>query len=250
MSYLMPLQKFLAVHRKAVNNIFLTIELLTLALWVTVFFNALQDFRSIFVQVYNFGLTLGQTAIILYAITLIPGIITRLQWFPTVTQPISSLILPFRRHFGILMFLTSFLHLSFTTTLPYFAAHDFSPPGILPELALFQWMGLIGWLALLPLWLTSNDYAQKGLGKFWKILHRLTYVALFFIFLHVAMQGVIWQYVIGPFLVLEVISWLVYWRREASKPKVVSPPAAPTIATTNVPPRSAPPATPPPTPTA
>jgi sulfoxide reductase heme-binding subunit YedZ len=241
MSYLMPVQKFLAVHRRAVNNIFLTTELLIIALWLTVFFNALSDFRAIFLQVYNLGLTLGQTAIILYAITLTPGIITRLQWFPPVTQPISSLILPFRRHFGILMFLTAFLHLSFTTTLPYFAAHNFSPPNLLPELATFQWMGLFGWLALLPLWLTSNDYAQKGLGKFWKILHRLTYVALFFIFLHVALQGVKWMYVIAPFLILEVISWLVYWRREASKPKVVTPPSAPAAAPTTSPPTTLPP---------
>lgn len=242
----MPLQRFLAVNRKVINNTFFALELGITSIWIVVFFRALSNFREVFLVVYEFGLTLGQAAIIFYVITLVPGIITRLQWFPLITQPISSLILPFRRHFGILMFLTTFLHLSFTTAFPYFAAYDFNPPSLIPELAPFQWMGLCAWLAVLPLWLSSNDYAQKGLGKFWKVLHRLTYVALFFIFLHVALQGAIWMYVIGPFLVLEPLSWIISWRRQANRPKV-APPATKVLTTADTAPQTLLPSDTPPT---
>lgn len=219
MPFLIKLQQFLAIHRKQVSNIFFFLELLTIGLWLVVYLKAFSDFDSLFLLIYEAGLKLGQAAIILYTITLLPGIITRLQWFPKITQPIASIILPFRRHFGILMFLTAFVHQSFTTTLPYYAGYDFQPPNLLPPLALFQIMGLAAWLLLLPLWLTSNDKAQKGLGKWWKIVHRLTYFALLFIFLHVGLQNAKWMYLIGSMVVLEIISWIMYWRRQRAKAK-------------------------------
>lgn len=40
----------------------------------------------------------------------------------------------------------------------------------------FLTLGLIGWLALIPLAATSFKAAQKKLGKYWRKLHRLTYV--------------------------------------------------------------------------
>lgn len=229
MSPLLDIQKYLAIHRKQISKIFLIFEVLLITFWLAVYLKSLDDYRSILVVVYEIGLKLGEIATMLYVVTLAPGIITRLQWFPQLTQPIASIILPFRRHFGILMFLTAFVHLSFTTTLPHFARYDFKPPQLLPPLALFQWMGLIAWLCLLPLWLTSNDLSQKKLGKTWKILHRFTYFALIFIFLHTALQGVIWMYLIGTTLVLEALSWIVSWRRDAinAKMRAQSIPAEP-----------------------
>jgi len=62
---------------------------------------------------------------------------------------------------------------------------------------------------------------QKKLGKWWKRLHRLTYLAMFGIFGHVALQTSKWAVVIGVFVLLEAISWFVYWRREAAKKAAV-----------------------------
>jgi sulfoxide reductase heme-binding subunit YedZ len=133
--------------------------------------------------------------------------------------------MPFRKHLGILMFISAWLHLNFTTTLPQLVANGFDASKI--ELMLFQWMGEIAWWLLLPLWLTSNDTSVKYMGKWWKRVHRLTYVALFFIFFHVALQQESWMFVIGTVAILEVASWIKGWQRtKASQTVSPTPPFA------------------------
>lgn len=205
-----------------------------MAAWFLVYFQALNNYPVVVRYLFEYGGLLGEAALILYCVTLIPGIITRLQWFPTLTRPIGSIIMLFRRHFGILMFITAFWHMTFTTYIPYYAMYNFNPPG-LPTLSTYQMMGMIAWLLLFPLWLTSNDFSQKKLGRNWKLLHKLTYISMMFIFLHVALQKANWMLVIGLFVVLEIISWIVAWRRK-SVPATV-PPTPPQ-------PAAAPPATP------
>jgi sulfoxide reductase heme-binding subunit YedZ len=192
-----------------------------MAAWFLVYFQALNNYPAVVRYLFEYGSLLGEAALILYCITLVPGIITRLQWFPTLTRPIGSIIMLFRRHFGILMFITAFWHMTFTTYIPYYAMYNFNPPG-LPTLATYQMMGMIAWLLLFPLWLTSNDFSQKKLGKYWKILHKLTYLSMMFIFVHVALQEASWMYVIGTFIVLEVISWILAWRRKTLSPPIVA----------------------------
>lgn len=212
-AFLLSLQKFFAVNKKWITNIFIVVEVLIMAVWFLIYFQALRDYPSVVEYFFKFGALLGEGALILYVITLTPGIITRLQWWPTLTRPIGAIIMLFRRHFGILMFLTAFWHMTFTTFIPYYAVYDFNPPG-LPTLSQYAMMGMVAWLLLFPLWLTSNDLAQQKLGKWWKRLHKLTYISLFFIFLHVAMQESKWMVVMGVYGILEIISWIVFWRRQ------------------------------------
>lgn len=220
MKWIIPLQRFLAVNKKLISTIFLMIEIALLLFWASIYFVAAQHYLAWFLLIYELGHTLGEAAVILYVITLTPGIITRLQWFPTLTQPISSIILPFRRHVGILMFLTAFVHLSFVMVFPYLAQYNFQLPSALPSFMLFEWMGLLAWCCLFPMWLTSNDYSQKKLGRNWKVLHRITYIALLLIFFHLALQQTKWMWIVAPAVVLEALSWIRQWQRDAARKKI------------------------------
>jgi DMSO/TMAO reductase YedYZ heme-binding membrane subunit len=58
--------------------------------------------------------------------------------------------------------------------------------GVFGRLAghVFELMGFIMVLLLIPLVLTANPWAQRKLGRYWKKLHRLTYVIWGFLALH------------------------------------------------------------------
>lgn len=209
--FLLNLQKNIVTRRGLITRIFQVIEVLSVLGFIYVYYQAIQGFNQIALFMYETGLKMGVTAVILYTLTLIPGIITRLQWWPQYTQPISGMLLPFRRHLGILMFLIVYIHMNFTTSIPLLIASDFDVSKI--QLLFFQQMGYFAWLLLFPLWLTSNDLSQKWLGKWWKRLHRLTYIALFLIFMHLALIQTNWMYLIGVVGILEIASWIVFWKR-------------------------------------
>lgn len=213
---LLVVQKFTAVNRKVLIRLCIGIEILLLVFGVYVMTNAEKLYALNFFALYDLGSKLGVTALFLYVATLLPSIITRLQWYPLVTQPFASILLPFRRHLGILMFISAWLHMSLTTTLPQLVTNGFEPNKI--QLLLFHWMGEIAWWMLFPLWLTSNDLSQRFLGKWWKRLHRLTYLAMLFIFLHVALMQEGLVFVIGGVITLEVLSWIVAQRRARLTP--------------------------------
>jgi sulfoxide reductase heme-binding subunit YedZ len=135
-------------------------------------------------------------------------------------------LMPFRRHFGITMFLSALLHSGLTVTLLAIVT------GQIPVVLQPQLMGVIALSLLFPLWLTSNDLSQQRLGKGWKVLHRLTYLALIFIFLHVAMMMKwIWGVLMGTVLILELLSWLKVWLKKPPQPVVapVSDSATPSL---------------------
>lgn len=133
----------------------------------------------------DIGRKLGTISFFLYVLTLIPGLLRRLRI--AGLMPVMTVLMLFRRQFGVLMFVTASVHQSFTTILPYLVVVNFDLTKFPPPLLTLHLTGLAAWWLLLPLWLTSNDVAVKKLGKWWKILHKLTYVALFFIMIHVAL---------------------------------------------------------------
>jgi sulfoxide reductase heme-binding subunit YedZ len=86
-----------------------------------------------------------------------------------------SSVLKVRRALGLYSFLYVVLHLGVFVYLDY---------GLDPQLlynAIFEkWYALVGFVAfllMLPLALTSTRWAMRRLGKKWKQLHRLAYVA-------------------------------------------------------------------------
>jgi len=213
--YLLFLQKLLLSRQRLINTGLFILEIILLLAWILALYTGLNNPKQVFV-VLELGGKLGTFSMILFVVTLLPGIIMRLKVIPKITLPIATLITPFRRHLGILMFITAFVHMSFSSTLPYIALQLISTGKVVlpPPFRLFEQIGLIGWMLLLPVWLTSNDFSMKKLGKWWKRLQRLTYLALWLIFAHVAMQSqpvAVLLLVVG---LLEMYSWVLVWRRK------------------------------------
>lgn len=86
----------------------------------------------------------------------------------------------------------------------------------------FLTVGLIGWLALLPLAATSFKLAQKKLGKQWRRLHRLTYAIAIIAICHLFMEAKPTDYTPYLYLLAAVIllghrlavSAIRKWRRK------------------------------------
>jgi DMSO/TMAO reductase YedYZ heme-binding membrane subunit len=201
---LLPLHQLSIKNKQLLESAFFWTEIAIVGVWIVgsviIWSNPTNAF-----SLYEVGTKLGIVSLVCYLITLVPGILTRLKLFPIL----GVLLQTYRRHFGILMFLAAFIHMSFTTTMPAFATNR--TPVIIGTPAVWGFLAL---LTLLPLWLTSNDYSQKKLGKKWKVLHRLTYIALFLIFLHQVFFEKLWVIPLGIFVLLEAVSWIAFWRRQ------------------------------------
>lgn len=149
---------------------------------------------------YEIGRYLGRVAAIVYALTLLPGMLRRIGAFPLVR----TMLMLTRRQLGVTMFWCVFAHLSLVRYFPILFTG--SNPFIAP---VFVWFGMTAFTLLFPLWLTSNETSVKKLGAWWHTIHSLTYVALFAIFLHIALQGRSWTALfVGTVMVLEVFSWI------------------------------------------
>jgi methionine sulfoxide reductase heme-binding subunit len=108
--------------------------------------------------------TLGTGAEILLFLTLLVS--------PAVTLTGQRWFFPLRRWFGIMMAATAFGDAIAASITDNFAG------GVFGRLAghVFELMGFMMAMLLIPLVLTANPWAQRKLGKFWKTLHKLVYV--------------------------------------------------------------------------
>ncbi|MBB3242596.1 sulfoxide reductase heme-binding subunit YedZ [Pseudomonas sp. Tn43] len=81
-----------------------------------------------------------------------------------------------RRQLGLWCFAYVVLHLSGYTA--FILGFDWSQLGIELRKRPYIIVGVLGFLCLLALAITSNRYSQRRLGARWKKLHRLVYVVL------------------------------------------------------------------------
>jgi sulfoxide reductase heme-binding subunit YedZ len=81
-----------------------------------------------------------------------------------------------RRQLGLWCFAYVLLHLSGYTA--FILGFDWSQLGIELRKRPYIIVGVLGFLCLLALAVTSNRYSQRRLGSRWKKLHRLVYVVL------------------------------------------------------------------------
>ena len=120
---------------------------------------------------YRLGLYFGRVSLVLYLLTLLPGICRRLS----LKHQLVSLLTLYRRQVGIVMYIFAILHALL------FASFSLKIP-------IFRLFGILAFLTLAPLFITSNNYAVKKLKQSWKTIHQLTYPALGLIFLHTALN--------------------------------------------------------------
>ena len=75
-------------------------------------------------------------------------------------------------------------------------------------------VGMAGFIAMIPLAFTSNDLSVRRLGRFWRVLHRLTYLVAILAGLHFIMlskgfdvEALAHMVVILAFLALRIGKW-------------------------------------------
>ena len=111
---------------------------------------------------------LGQGTLVLLLITLSMTPLQKLTGWPGW--------IAVRRQLGLWCFAYVVLHLSGYTA--FILGFDWSQLGIELRKRPYIIVGVLGFLCLLALVVTSNRYSQRHLGACWKKLHRLVYVAL------------------------------------------------------------------------
>lgn len=204
---------WLVSRRRLVTNLFRVAEygiIITTAVGYYFYVNL----PSALLLINQLGRKAGQAAVIFYAVTLIPGILKRFNIFPIIRVSLTL----FRRQIGVISFLFMNMHAFYLFF--FFFIEQLSWPLLTQR----QWFGFAGLWLLVPLWLTSNDWSVKTLGNLWKLLHRLTYIALFFISLHVALINQRLGILLFAVLALVIISWLVFLINKIRQPVKQTPP--------------------------
>ncbi len=164
--------------------------------------NALGDW---FILIGNW---FGKAALTVFCIVLLPGIALRFR----KSNKITGIIMFYRRQLGISVYLLGLLHLSIVWLSPKIV--DQTP---VLSLRLFEYFGLAAMLLMLPMFLTSNNFSQQKLGKWWKRIHRIIYVVAWLLFIHVALQKSLWSILIGGMAVLEWSSLVYDFGRKRQK---------------------------------
>jgi sulfoxide reductase heme-binding subunit YedZ len=113
-----------------------------------------------------------------------------------------------RRYLGVAAFGYAGLH-----TLAYLVEIGVLSASISEIAKLGIWTGWIAFVVFVPLALTSNDAAVRGMGRSWKTLQRLVYVAALFtlahwMFIHNSFAGALVHF--APLALLEVYR---VWKR-------------------------------------
>lgn len=156
--------------------------------------------------IYTLGRYLGIFAAGTFLVITIPGIFGRFG----VKHPLITIGIMFRRYTGILMFLSGFYHGLIVYEIPAIAAKVPLLPAPLQVL-----IGMVSITLAFPLFLTSNNWSMKKLGKYWKKTHKLVYVIFWTIVLHVALLGE-WKITISVACIglLEIFSLLYDWKKK------------------------------------
>ncbi len=151
-----------------------------------------------------FALKAGEYATLFFVLVSIPGIARRFRFSHKLIMIISM----YRRQLGVLTYLLILMHALILRIIPWVTTQ------IPLTFELFVAAGSLANMALFALFITSNDWSVKTLREWWGKIHTLIYVAVWFIFLHLAIQGVSkWSVIIGITAVLQVASHMYFYRR-------------------------------------
>lgn len=140
--------------------------------------NPAQELTHLFGRVSIYALAFNITLGSYFWLTTKSSLI--LRYFPTVLRvPLKK----FRRHLGVAGFLYLFVHLGF-----HFLIEAGIPEGFQAIFeAKYLWVGSSAFILMATLAITSNNFSMRRLGKNWKSLHRVTYVAFALATVHTLM---------------------------------------------------------------
>lgn len=215
-SFMKSLFLFTARNKTKIINLFRVLYAIIFIAWVVDFFLSLDDNNIVFI--YNSALVFGRTALILFCITITPGILKRFG----ITWNIRTTIMVIRRQFGVLTFSFAFLHFSLMRLFPFINGDYILRFPLLN----FELFGLLSLFFMFCMFLTSNDWSVRNLGKWWNRLHQIVYGIAWTIALHVAFVRISeYSYLILTFAILETISLLYFYLKP--KKTVVPPHVSP-----------------------
>ena len=198
-----PVHIWLVKKRLGILLLFKALILSVVVLIISTFF-LIRAESEWYLILYNTALQAGTVSAYLYLCTLIPGILKRFNIF-TLFRTSAML---FRRQFGILMFLLAIFHQATLVSFPMIINFGRVRLELLAQREVY---GLVAMCLLFPMWLTSNDVAVKKLGPWWNWIHRLTYIALFFIYIHVAVVSDTLRWLFMGMMIAVTISWVYFW---------------------------------------
>ena len=138
----------------------------------------------------------GESAILVLWIILWMPIFSRVFWLKIIQA-----ILPLRKELGILMGILALVH-GTTFIIPnpgYLLTAGFWISGSYPSAYAF---GILALSLTIPLTLTSNNWSMRLLGKRWKMLHRLVYIIVILVVVHVVLLKAFRWLEIWPIIIL------------------------------------------------
>lgn len=208
-----PIHTVLATNQKTIKSVFFILYVLGF-LGIGFGFFLFKSNLELYVTLAELATKFGTISLYLFLLTLVPGILQRLN----VVVLLSTSVVLFRRQIGIVMYILALLHSFYLSIIPQVMTSDLR----LQNFATREIYGLIAILILFPVWITSNDVSQKKFGRFWKSIQRLTYIAMFFIYLHVAAIEKSAQLLTAIVILLEIISWIKIWLRRPTSTNLTS----------------------------
>ena len=190
------IQRYIVKYQKQIRWLFyLSFIFLVLVFAISTKFS---EFRPLW---NDLGEKAASISLISFWLTLIPGILKRLQ-ISKIFVPIRTILMIFRKEIGISTYVLALLHYGWSRILPILAIK-----GDLLSFNLFEVFGLISFILMTPLFLTSNNWSMHNLGKTWKKLHKLSYFIVWVLFLHVIIREIDIKAVITLFIAsLEIVS--------------------------------------------
>lgn len=202
------------------------IQKLFLALYIALFITLLIGIWSVYhndIFAHTFvelGKTAGKVGLLLYIVTLIPGIAHRFH----ITSSIVTVLMLFRRQIGIVTFLVVALHVWLVSGVYMYLKSPIVLPRSAQEIA-----GTIAYVLLIPLFVTSNNWSVKRLEVWWGRIQRLTYIVIGLVFMHVALQQIsVWSILTGGTFLLFLASFIYqYFKSGIDQTPQTVPPTIP-----------------------
>ncbi|MBP7740945.1 ferric reductase-like transmembrane domain-containing protein [Candidatus Woesebacteria bacterium] len=199
--YWIEVHKILIKYKQLILNLFIVAYVVGYSL-ISFSFLLYLKFPLIFSIISDLASSIGTISLILFLTTLMPGIFYRFKIFPLFGASLKL----FRRQIGVLMFISALIHSFYLITVPAIMTSQFT----LEFLTSREILGSLSLMILFPVWLTSNNFSKAKLGRFWKIVQRLTYLALAVIYFHVAFASEKWALVTMMVFILEISSWVKF----------------------------------------